>query len=195
MSSSLMLMSYLMLFLLSLSSSFSFWAVFKLSASARLSTAIAKKTFRRMSVDRVTETTKRKRIPKTIPKTLAISSSKLYYFPSNISCTQLNPLQQTKQTNKPTKLILSKFQSHKIQVCELGVTKAFYWRTKAQIPQVQGPELLTGLWKKTHYVNPWTCPQWGRVICLVFLPSESMTIYNLSFSEIHLDSLQARLGS
>lgn len=40
---------YLELFFLSFSSSSSFWAVFRLSASARLSTAMAKKTFSRMS--------------------------------------------------------------------------------------------------------------------------------------------------
>uniref|UniRef100_A0A0E9VQW5 Uncharacterized protein n=1 Tax=Anguilla anguilla TaxID=7936 RepID=A0A0E9VQW5_ANGAN len=40
---------YLASFFLSFSSSSSFWADVRLSASARLSTAMAKKTFRRMS--------------------------------------------------------------------------------------------------------------------------------------------------
>lgn len=40
---------YLAIFFLSFSSASSFWAVFKLSASAKLSTAMAKKTFSRIS--------------------------------------------------------------------------------------------------------------------------------------------------
>lgn len=47
-----LLLFYLASFFLSFSSSSSFWADVRLSASARLSTAIAKKTFSRISVQR-----------------------------------------------------------------------------------------------------------------------------------------------